>query len=213
MVEPLATRPAAGSRPAAAAARPRARPARRSASGTSRRAPRETPAPPPAACRSARRGSAPAAPPPASSPRRCSMPMVPCATAGSISSGSIGVRATASSPSRLSPAIARKVAAATPASSLLSRVSTLPRNSTTPRSGRRCRTCARRRRLEVPTTRARRQRRERAHAGADEGVARILARQAAGDRQPRRLQRRHVLHRVHGDVDPRRPPAPPRSRG
>ena len=51
-----------------------------------------------------------------------------------------------------SPAIARKVAAAAPSASLRSRVCTLPRNSTTARSGRRWRSCARRRRLEVPTT-------------------------------------------------------------
>jgi hypothetical protein len=35
----------------------------------------------------------------------------------------------------------------------------------------------------------------------DQHVARILARQGSGDRQPGRLRRRHVLHAVHGDVD------------
>ena len=85
--------------------------------------------------------------------------------------------------------------------SLRSRVSTLPRNSTTARSGRRWRSCARRRRLEVPTTppagsaaseRGRARRRRRAGPRAAAG----------SDGEARGLQRRHVLHRVDGDVDP-----------
>ena len=81
------------------------------------------------------------------------------------------------------------------------------------RSGRRCSTCARRRRLEVPTTLPGRQRRQRAAAPRDEGVARILARQQRRDGEAVGLQRRHVLHRVHRDVDRARRRAPPRSRG
>ena len=163
---------------------------------------RETPARPRAGGRSARRGSPRAAPPPASSPpalldadgalrdrrqhllgldRRCGT--------------SRRARAAAARPSP------RKVAAATPSSSLRSRVSTLPRNSTTPRSGRRCSTWARRRRLEVPTTRpaagprARpRPARRRRRATSSRGRQQVMAR-------PVGLQRRHVLHRVHGDVD------------
>jgi hypothetical protein len=45
---------------------------------------------------------------------RRSMPMAPWATAGSIASGAIGVAGTSARPSRLSPAIARKVQLATP---------------------------------------------------------------------------------------------------
>ena len=85
------SRRGAGSRRAAAGGRRRAPPAPRSASGTSRRARAGTPARPPAAARSAASWIA------ASSAgrrgvvgRRRSTPMAPCATAGSISSGSIG---------------------------------------------------------------------------------------------------------------------------
>ena len=49
--------------------------------------------------------------------------------------------------------------------------------------------------------RALRQLRERGGLGADEGIAHVLARQQAGDRQARRQQRRHVLHGMHGEVD------------
>ena len=48
---------------------------------------------------------------------------------------SIGAFTTSCRPSRLSPATARKVQAATPSSSFFSRVCTLPRNSTTCRCG------------------------------------------------------------------------------
>ena len=77
--------------------------------------------------------------------------MAPWATAGSISSTGTGARATSTIPSRRSPAIARNVAAATPSWSLRIRVCTLPRNSTTRRSGRRAISCARRRSDDVPT--------------------------------------------------------------
>ena len=82
---------------------------------------------------------------------RCSMPIAPCATAGNIFSGATGMAGMSAMPNRFKPAIARKVQPATPACSFLSRVCTLPRNSTTCRSGRRNKTCALRRKLEVPT--------------------------------------------------------------
>ena len=120
--------------------------------------------------------------------------------AGSISSGGTGVRAT-SRPRRLSPAMARKVAAACPSASLRSRVCTLPRNSTTARSGRRWRSCARRRRLEVPTT-APAGRSARPPGPSVTKASRTSSRgKQAGDGEAVGLLRRHVLHRVHGDVD------------
>ena len=57
-----------------------------------------------------------------------------------------------SAPSRSRPAAASTIASKSPASSLRSRVSTLPRIGWTSRSGRNDRTTARRRGLEVPTT-------------------------------------------------------------
>ncbi len=42
---------------------------------------------------------------------------------------------------------------------------------------------------------------ERAVAQRDKGIAHILARQIGVDQQPVRLVDRHVLHRMHGDVD------------
>ena len=84
------------------------------------------------------------------------------------------------------PAMARKVAAATPSASLRSRVSTLPRNSTT----REVRPAVQQ--LGAPAQArgaddaAGGQRRERGGSGRDEGVARVLARQRAGDARGRR---------------------------
>ena len=144
----------------AAAARRRARRARRSASGTSRRAPRETPAPPRAASPVGASWIGASSAATRSSPRRCSTPIAPWATAGSISSGSIGARGTASSPSRLQPRHGEEASPPPrPPRACAAASATLPRNSTTARSGRRCSTCARRRRLEVPTTLPARQRR------------------------------------------------------
>src|SRR2546425_517785 len=82
---------------------------------------------------------------------RISMPSAPWPGAGITSSGSIGVPF-APSPSRSRPAMARS-AASRPScrSTLRTRVGTLPRRGTTSRSGRRKRTCATRRRLDVPT--------------------------------------------------------------
>ncbi len=64
----------------------------------------------------------------------------------------MAARATPAIPSRVSPAMARKVAWATPSSSLRIRVCTLPRTSTSCRSGRRSASCARRRKLDDPNT-------------------------------------------------------------
>jgi len=85
------------------------------------------------------------------SSRRRSMPMAPCATAGSISVVSTGVAGTSVMSSRLRPAQAKKVQVATPSESFFNRVCTLPRNSTTFRSGRLLRSCARLRSDDVPT--------------------------------------------------------------
>ena len=96
-------------------------------------------------------------------------------------------RGTSASPSRRSPAMARKVAAATPSSSLRSRVCTLPRNSTTAQVGPPVQELRPPPQARGPDHRARRQaaRASRA-AGRDEGVARVLARQAGGDGRARR---------------------------
>ncbi len=59
--------------------------------------------------------------------------------------------------SRSSPAAASRIASTCPSASLRNRVSTLPRNSTASISGRSAFSCARRRWLLVPTTRALRQ--------------------------------------------------------
>ena len=84
-----------------------------------------------------------------------SMPMAPCATAGSISSMDMIVVMCCESPSRLSPAQARKVASAIPSVNLRKRVSTLPRNCTGIRSGRKRRAWALRRTDEDPSFAAR----------------------------------------------------------
>src|SRR5918994_4086343 len=77
----------------------------------------------------------------------------PCPTAGSMRSGGItACGASAPKPSRSSPARASTIASASPARILRTLVSTLPRISTTRRSGRRWRSWARRLRLEVATT-------------------------------------------------------------
>ena len=125
----------------------------------------------------------------------------PGATAGSISSGSMATLATWARSSRFSPAIARNVATAKPSSSFFRRVWTLPRNSTSRRSGRRWASCARRRKLEEPTVAPCGRIGQTANIQRDESIAYILARQVAVQDQARRLQRGHVLHRMDGDVD------------
>ena len=70
---------------------------------------------------------------------RHSMPTMPWPIAGSMSCGARRARIRDSSPRRSSPAAASTVASQAPASSLARRVSTLPRSTTTSRSGRRWR--------------------------------------------------------------------------
>src|SRR5690606_15294904 len=87
----------------------------------------------------------------AASPSRISMAMAPCAAAGSQSGATSRSRMRASKPRRCKPAAARMMASKSPLSSLASRVFTLPRRSSSSRSGRRARSCAWRRSDEVPT--------------------------------------------------------------
>jgi len=103
--------------------------------------------------------------------------------AGGASTGSSSIFGRSPRPRRFRPASARRMASASPARSLASRVSTLPRSMTTSRSGRRCRDWAWRRRLAVPRARAARQRIEGLEPLAEEGVARILALRHGGDDQ------------------------------
>ena len=100
------------------------------------------------------------------------------------STSSIAVAASAS-PSRFRPASASSVASATPSSSLRSRVSTLPRNGTTSRSGRSRSISACRRSDEVPTVAPCGSSAMDLRLAADEGVARVLARQEGGEHQAR----------------------------
>ena len=88
----------------------------------------------------------------AGSSARHSRPRAPWPTAGSIHEGSSNSVMCAARPRRSSPACARMIASRFCSSSLRSRVSTLPRIVVSFRSGRRCKACARRRRLLVATT-------------------------------------------------------------
>ena len=211
--DPLRSVRGGGSRRAAAVVRPRSRRARRSASGRSRRGRRGRRAPRRSARRSRAWWMAARSAATRSSPARCSMPIAPCATAGSMSSAATGVRG-AAIPSRRSPAMARKVAAATPSRACAAGSATLPRNSTTARSGRRMQELRPPPQARGADDGAGRQRREARWPPSVTKASRTSSRgKQAVDREARRLQRRHVLHRVDGDVDARRPPAPPRSRG
>ena len=112
-------------------------------------------------------------------------------------------------PSRLSPAQARTSRRPRPPRAS-QRVWTLPRKRTTSRSGRvaalapagAATTCRRRRPAAVG---------ERSYFSDDEGVARVLARQHRADAQAVGQHGRHVLHRMHGEVDLAARAAPPRS--
>ena len=132
---------------------------------------------------------------------RASMAMMPCPTAGMNSSASSVSVAASARPSRLRPASASSVASTSPASSLRSRVSTLPRNDTTLRSGRSRFTSACRRSEAVPTT---------APAGSSRSdfALRLMKTSRGSSRgstaamiRPVRQYRRHVLGGMHGDVD------------
>src|SRR5438132_10959405 len=77
--------------------------------------------------------------------------MAPCAGAGSTRSTKKISVARSSSPRRSSPATARTTASSSPRAIRSSRVGTLPRRGSKERSERSARSCAVRRRLEVPT--------------------------------------------------------------
>ena len=106
-------------------------------------------------------------------------------------------------PSRSRPAPdASTIASKSPSASRLRRVSTLPRRSRTSRSGRRASSAARRRRLAVPTTAPSA---SSSSDSAPQSASRASARSGhAHDREPVGQLRRHVLRRVHGEVDRRR---------
>ena len=148
----------------------------------------------------------------ATSSPRISMPMAPCATAGSISSVGTGAVMRSARPRRIRPA--------RPAGSRRRRP---PLELAQPRLDVAAQGHDREVGAQAPHLslapqrggadhRALRQLGEAGGLGADEGVAHVLARQEAGDRsRPAGSTRRHVLHGVHGEVDRRRPAAPPRS--
>ena len=142
----------------------------------------------------------------ASRSRRC-----PARPPGGIRRAARMAVAASARPSRLRPASASKVASTSPSSSLRSRVSTLPRNGTTARSGRSRFTSACRRSEAVPTTAPCRSSRSvlalrlmKTSRGSSRGSDRH-------DREALRQHRRHVLGRMHREVDRRRRAAPPRS--
>ena len=104
-------------------------------------------------------------------------------------------------PSRFSPASARIVASISPRASLASRVSTLPRRSVMARSGRSrssMRAAPQRGRADDA---ARRQGARVVRLGGNPGVARILARQIAGDLDALRQEGRQILGRMDGEID------------
>ena len=136
----------------------------------------------------------------AASSRRHSIPSAPWPTAGRNSGGSSRWVTCPSRPSRLSPAQASTTASSRPSSAWFSRVSTFPRSVTTSRSGRRYRSCARRRGELVPT-RAGRQGVERPVTRRDQGVGNVLAHRHRRQGQPGRPLRGQVLQAVHRHVD------------
>ena len=87
----------------------------------------------------------------ASSPSRVWSTREPWPAAATIASAGRAKATSSSRPSRRRPARASTSASTSPAASLPSRVSTLPCSSTGSRSGRAAQSCARRRRLAVPT--------------------------------------------------------------
>ena len=104
-------------------------------------------------------------------------------------------------PSRSRPHSARTSASTSPASSLASRVLTLPRIGTTARSGRSRSNCARRRSDAVPT-RAPRGKPARVSAPRPTSTSRGSSRLSTpADRKSGRQHRLHVLQRMHGEID------------
>ena len=138
------------------------------------------------------------------SPARASMASAPWPTAGSMSSKAKAKAASSVGPGargRPPPARCRPWPAPR---TLRRRVCTLPRMSTSSRSGRRRRSCERRRRLELPTRAPGGELRRAARRGAlrarHEHVAHVLALGERHQRQAVRHVGRHVLGRVHGQV-------------
>ena len=133
--------------------------------------------------------------------RRQAMATTPWPTAGNISSGSSTAVAASSIPSRRRPASASKVASTSPRASLSSRVPTLPRRGATATSGspaqdlrgaaqrRGAHDCAGGKRVDP------------AAVARNPGVAWVFALQMAPENDAVGQQRRHVLERMHGDVD------------
>ena len=177
--------------------------ARRPAPGSLLRAVGETLAPPRRRARSAH-----GAPPPdrrgaAASSARAVTASAPCPGAGSIISGGSRSPIRSPSPSRTSPAVASRMAAHSGvASSLASRVSTLPRMSCTRRSGRACSSCARRRRLLVAIDRALGQLAPPERAAPTSASRDPPARRRPTSDDARRKHGRQILERVDGEVDP-----------
>ena len=110
--------------------------------------------------------------------------------------GAAGVR-----PRRSRPAAASTIASKPPASSLRSRVSTLPRIGWTSRSGRTDRTHRAPPRARGPHHRAGRQRGQRRRAAGHEDVARVGPRRIGAQREPLGLLRRQILEAVHREID------------
>ena len=140
---------------------------------------------------------------------RCRWRLAP--TAGRNSSALMILVACCVSPSRFMPASARIVASTSPASSLRSRVSTLPRSGTTRRSPRARLAIACRRSEAVPSVAP-------CGSSASEPALRLMntsrgssrSRQAASI-NPGWQNGRHVLGRMHGEIDAADRAALPRS--
>ncbi len=132
---------------------------------------------------------------------RASMQMAPWPGAGGNSSSGINSVMTCASPSRFSPALASSVPSTWPSSSLRKRVCTLPRKVITFRSGRMRRIRACRRKDDDPTVApcgsslmVRTERPMKASRGSSRG-------RKARRSSPSRQRGRHVLRRMHRDID------------
>ena len=138
-----------------------------------------------------------------SSSARHSTASAPCATAGSMTSDDPGFRRSRPAlPSRSRPHSASTSASTSPASSLASRVLTLPRIGTIARSGRIRSNCARRRSEAVPTRAPSRQAREGKRAVRPTSTSRGSSRWSTQPiASPARQHRLHVLQRMHREVD------------